>query len=84
MHVLCLPHVTLWERGSNIINWRWTQQGALESKLEWSISWIIQTIELVKNQDAMVGHGILFMVTIGWIIVHQWHSNSLWGYGQIF
>ncbi len=56
----------------------------LESKVEWSFSWIIKGTNVDKEQDAMVGPCITIVAIIARISFNQDSPNSLWPYGQIF
>jgi hypothetical protein len=47
-------------------------------------SWIIQGIDVVKEQGALVGPCILFVAALAWIAVGQYGWSSLWLCGQIF
>ncbi len=66
-NVLCLSWTTSWEGGSNIVDWQWTYQSALESYMDKCFSCINQGINVVKEQGAMVGPHIMFVTTIAWI-----------------
>jgi hypothetical protein len=67
MCVLGLSQVTLWEGGSNIIDWQWTQQSASESKVIFFLNHLGDRV--CKKKSAMFGLGISFVANVGWIAI---------------